>query len=174
MDQGWISQRVAPSSMHVRHAIDTALLSIIGCINKAAFSASRGRAVFYRFCGRPGVLLTITGPAATVGATLVVGCLPDGDDYIVVATATEASLRIALRTAISATIELANQHIPVDIIMLTDETERAALLSRLLKRASIYERREVIQLGEVPIARLAPHYKPTSGGSVAVSGIWIP
>jgi hypothetical protein len=50
----------------VRQAIDTALLSIIGCVNQAVFSASRGRVVLYRFHGMPCVLLTVTGPAAPV------------------------------------------------------------------------------------------------------------
>jgi hypothetical protein len=158
----------------VRQAIYTALLSIIGCVNQAVFSASRGRVVLYRFGGMRCVLLTVTGPAAPVGETVVVGYLPDGDDYIVLAAETETSLPAALRTAASATAELANQQIPVDITVLTDDTERAALLNRLLKHASIYERREVTRLCEVPIARLTPHYKPASDGSVAFSGIQLP
>jgi hypothetical protein len=158
----------------VRQAIDTALLFIIGCANKTVYSASRGRVVLYRFRGSRGVLLTVTGPAAPVGETVVVGYLPDGDDYIVLAAETETSLRTVLRTAASATAELANQQVPVDITVLTDDAERAALLNRLLKHASMYERHEVVRLCEVPIARLAPHYKPASDGSVAVSGIRFP
>jgi hypothetical protein len=156
----------------VRQAIDGALLSIIGCVNVAVFSASRGRVVLYRFRGRPGVRLTITGPVTPVGETVSVGYLPDGDDYIVLAAETEASLPIALRTAASVTVELTHQDVPADITMLADETERAALLNRLLKRASIHERYEVTRLREVPIARLALHHKPASGGSVAFVGIW--
>ncbi len=158
----------------MRQAIDTALLSIIGCVNQAVFSASRGRVVLYRFRGRPGVLLTITGPAAPVGETAGVGYLPDGDDYIVLAVEAETSLLTALRTATAATAELANQQIPVDITMLTDDTQRAALLNRLLKHASMDERHEVTRRREVPIARLTPHYKPASDGSVAFSGIQLP
>ena len=155
----------------MRQALDAVFLSIIGCVTKAAFSASRGHVVLYRFRGRSGVLLTIAGPAAPAGETVGVGYLPDGDDYIVLAAETEVSLPIVLRTATSATAELANQDIPVDIAMLAGETERAVLLNRLLKRASIHERHEVIRRREVPIARLAPRYKPASGGSVAFSGI---
>jgi len=158
----------------VRQAIDTALLSIIGCVNQAVFSASRGRVVLYRFRGRPGVLLTITGPAAPVGETAGVAYLPDGDDYIVLAVEAETSLLTALRTATAATAELANQQIPVDITTLTDDTQRAALLNRLLKHASMDERHEVTRRREVPIARLTPHYKPASDGSVAFSGIQLP
>jgi hypothetical protein len=158
----------------VRQAINMALLSIIGCVNQAVFSASRGRVLLYRFRGRPGVLLTITGPAAPVGETAGVGYLPDGDDYIVLAAEGEASLLTALRTATAASAERANQQIPVDITMLTDETQRAALLNRLLKHASIDERCEVTRRREVPIARLTPHYKPASDGSVAFSGIQLP
>ena len=100
------------------------------------------------------------------------GCrLPDGDDYIVLAAETETSLLAAPRTAASATAELATQRIPVDITVLTDATERAALLNRLLKHASIDERHEVTRLCEVPIARLTPHDKPASDGSVAFSRI---
>lgn len=158
----------------MRQAIDTALLSIIGCVNQAVFSASRGRVVLYRFRGRPGVLLTITGPAAPVGETAGVAYLPDGDDYIVLAVEAETSLLTALRTATAATAELANQQIPVDITTLTDDTQRAALLNRLLKHASMDERHEVTRRREVPIARLTPHYKPASDGSVAFSGIQLP
>lgn len=154
----------------MRHAIDTALLSIIGCVNQAVFSASRGRVVLYRFHGMPCVLLTVTGPAAPVGETAVVGYLPDGDDYIVLAAEAETSLLAALCTATAATAERANQQIPVDITMLTGEAQRAALLNRLLKHASINERHRVTRRREVPIARLTPHYKPTAAGSVAFSG----
>jgi hypothetical protein len=154
----------------VRQAIDTALLSIIGCVNQAVFSASRGRMVLYRFHGMPCVLLTITGPAAPVGETVVVGYLPDGDDYIVLAAEAETSLPTALRTATAATAERTNQQIPVDITMLTGEAQRAALFNRLLKHASIDERHKVTRRREVPIARLTPHDKPTSAGSVAFSG----
>lgn len=149
-------------------------MSIIGGVNQVVFSASRGRVVLYRFRGRPGVLLTITGPAAPAGETVAAGYLPDGDDYIVLAPEAEAGLRAALRTATAATAELANQQIPVDITMLTGETQRAALLNRLLKRASIDERHEVTRHREVPIARLTPHYKPASDGSVAFSGSGFP
>ena len=158
----------------MRHAIDTALLFIIGCVNRAVYSASRGRVVPYRIHGTSGVLLTITGPAAPAGQTMIVAYLPDGDDYIVLATEAETSLATALHTATAATAELTNQQIPVDITMLTDDTERAALLKQLLKGASIDERHEVTRRREVPIARLTPHYKPTSDGSVAFSGIQTP
>jgi hypothetical protein len=158
----------------VRQAINAALLSILGCVNQAVYSASRGRVVLYHFRGRPGVLLTITGPAAPVGETMGVGYLPDGDDYIILAAKADTSLPTALRTATAATAELANQQIPVDITMLTDDTERAALLSRLLKHASIDERHEVSRLREIPIARLTPHYKPAPDDSVAFSGIRLP
>jgi hypothetical protein len=150
----------------VRQAIDTVLLSIIGCVNQAVFSASRGRVVLYRFHGLPCVLLTVTGPAAPVGETAVVGYLPDGDDYIVLAAEAETSLLTALRTATAATAERANQQIPVDITMLAGEAQRAALLNRLLKHASIDERHKVTRRREFPIARLTPHYKPTSIGSM--------
>jgi hypothetical protein len=158
----------------VRQAIDTALLSIIGRVNQSVHSASRGRVLLYRFHGRSGVLLTITGPAAPIDETVCVAYLPDGDDYIVLAAEAETSLLTALRTATAATAELANQQIPVDITMLTDDTQRAALLDRLLKRASIDERHQVTLRREAPIARLKPHYKPASDGPVALSGIRLP
>jgi hypothetical protein len=126
------------------------------------------------FRGRDGVLLTVTGPAAPTSETLIVGYLPDGDDYIILAAQSETGLPTALRTATSTTAELANQQISVDIAMLTNDTDRAALLNRLLKHVSIDERHEMTRHREVPIARLTPHYKPASNGSLAFSGIWAP
>ncbi|MFI9552474.1 hypothetical protein [Nonomuraea endophytica] len=149
----------------MRQAIDAALLSIIGYVNQAVFAVSRGGVVLYRFHGTPGVLLTITGPAAPVGETMMVGYLPDGDDYIVLATEAETKISAALRTATAAT--LSDQEIPVDITMLTDATERTALLNRLLKRASLYERHDTRKHHQVPIARLTPHYRPTPRSSAA-------
>lgn len=146
----------------MRQAIDKALLFIIGGVNKAVFSATRGSVVLYRF-GRLGVLLTVTGPAKPIGETMLVGYLPHGDDYIVLATEAESRLPAALRTATAATIERADQQIPVDITLLTDDTERAALL----KHASIHERNEITRHREAPIARLTPRYKPATDGSVA-------
>jgi hypothetical protein len=77
----------------VRQAIDMALLFIIGCANKTVYSASRGRVVLYRFRGGLGALLTVTGPAASVGEIVVVGYLPDGDDYIVLPPRPRPALR---------------------------------------------------------------------------------
>jgi hypothetical protein len=151
----------------VRQTIDTVLLSVIGCVNKTVFSASRGRVVLYRFRGRPCLRLTVTGPDAPLGQPLVAGYLPDGDDYVVLAAETETGLPAALCTA--ATAEVTRQQVPVDITMLTDDTDRATLLNRLLKRASIDERHAVTRRREVPIARLTPHYKPADTARAFVS-----
>jgi hypothetical protein len=158
----------------VRQVVDTALVFIIGCVNRAVYAASRGRVVLYRFHGMPGALLTITGPAAPVAQTLVVGYLPDGDDYIVLAARGNTGLVTALRTATAATVELAGRQVPVTITMLINDTERGALLNRLLKHASIEERHAVTRLREVPIARMTLHHKPALDHSVAFSGIWLP
>jgi hypothetical protein len=153
----------------VRQTIDTVLLSVIGCVNKTVFSASRGRVVLYRFRGRPCLRLTVTGPDAPLGQPLVAGYLPDGDDYVVLAAETEVGLPAALRTATAATAGVTRQQVPVDITMLTDDTDRATLLNRLLKRASIDERHAVTRRREVPIARLTPHYKPADTSRSFVS-----
>ena len=153
----------------MRQSIDTVLLSIIGRVNKTVFSASRGRVVLYRFHGRPCVRLTVTGPDTPLGQTLVAGYLPDDNDYVVLAADTEAGLPAALRTATAATAGVTRQQVPVDITMLTDDTDRAALLNRLLKRASIDERHAVTRRREVPIARLTPHYRPADTSRAFVS-----
>jgi hypothetical protein len=156
----------------VRQAIEEAFLSIMGYINRAVFFASRGRVVPYRFHGTSGAHLTITGPATPAGQILSASYLPDGADYVVLAAETDDGLTTALRAATSATIELAGQDIPADIVMLPRDTERAVLLQRLLQQISIHERHEVIGHGQVPVARLRPHYQPAPGDSVAISGIW--
>jgi hypothetical protein len=156
----------------VRQAVEEAFLSIIGYVNRAVFFASRGRMVPYRFNGTSAVLLTITGPATPAGETVMAGYLPDGADYVVLTTETDDRLATALRAATSATIELAGQNIPVDIVMLPRDSERVALLQRLLQQVSIHARHEEIRHPRVPIARLRLHYQPAPGGSVAVSGIW--
>jgi hypothetical protein len=79
------------------------------------------------FHGMPCVLLTVTRPAAPVGDAAVVGYLPDGDDYIVLAAEADTSLLTALRAATAATAECANQQIPVDIAMLTGEAQPCRL-----------------------------------------------
>jgi hypothetical protein len=156
----------------VRQAIEVAFLSIIGYVNRAVFFASRGRVVPYRFHGPRAAHLTITGPATPAGQFLSVSYLPDGADYVVVAAETDDRLATALRAATSATIELAVQRIPVDIVILPRDSERAVLLKRLLQQVSIHERHEVVRLRRMPIARLRLHHQPASGGSVAISGIW--
>jgi hypothetical protein len=156
----------------VRYAVEEAFLSIIGYVNRAVFFASRGRMVPYRFHGTNAVILTITGPATPAGETLSVSCLRDGADHVVLSSATDDRLVTALRVVTAATIELPGQDIPVDIVMLPRDTERAVLLQRLLQQVSIHERHEVIGHGQVPVARLRPHYQPAPGDSVAISGIW--
>jgi hypothetical protein len=117
----------------------------------------------------PGELLTITGPAAPAGETVMVSYLLDGEDYIVLAAEAETRLPATLRTATAAT--LTDQQIPVGITTLTADTERAALLSRLLKQASLYERHEVRQHCQVPIARLTPHCRSAPCSSVVFAGL---
>ena len=156
----------------MRKAVEEAFLSIMGYVNRAVFFASRRRMVPYRFHGTNAVILTITGPATPAGETLSVSCLRDGVDHVVLAAETDDGLTTALRAATSATIELAGQDIPADIAMLPRDTERAVLLQRLLQQVSIHERHEVIRHGQVPVARLRPHYQPAPGDPVAISGIW--
>jgi hypothetical protein len=161
----------------VRHAIDRVLLTVIGWVNRLVFWASRHQLVLYRFGGMPGVLLTVIGPGTPLGEIVMVGYLPDGDDYIVMACDTELGELAALRTATAATAEITHdQHVTVDITMLTDEAERAALLDRLLRRAPIYLRYEVMSRREFPIARLTLHGKPAADAHQVSSGIrlWTP
>ncbi len=156
----------------MRQAVKEAFLGLMGYVNRAVFFASRGRMVPYRFHGTSAVILTITGPATPATQTVCVGYLPDGADYVVLAAETDDRLAAALRAATSATIELPGQDIPVDIVMLPRDSERAVLLKRLLEQVSIHERHEVIRHPRVPVARLRLHYQPAPGGSVAISGIW--
>jgi hypothetical protein len=155
----------------VRQAVEAAFLSIIGYVNRAVFFASRGRVVPYRFHGTSAAHLTITGAAAPAGQILSISYLPDGADFVVLAAATDDRLATALRAATAATIELAGQDIPVDIVVLPRDSERVVLLRRLLQQVSIHERHEVIRLRQMPFARLRLHHQPASG-SVAISGIW--
>jgi hypothetical protein len=156
----------------MRHAVDTVLLWVIGRLNQAVFWASRHRVLLYRFHGKPGVLVTITGPGIPQGTTVVVGYLPDGDDYVVLASDAEIGELAAIRTATAATAELApGQHVAVDITILTNDAERSAILDRLLRHASLNERHEIVRRREFPIARLTPHESPASDTSIAFSGI---
>ncbi|MEV4893980.1 hypothetical protein AB0K48_31795 [Nonomuraea sp. NPDC055795] len=143
------------------------MLSIIGCVNQAVFAVSRGNVVLYRFHGLSGALLTITAPEEHVGETMMIGYLPDGDDYIVLATEAETAISAALRTATAAT--LFDQQVPVDVTVLTGATERAAMLKRVLKQASLCERHEATKHRQVPIARLTPHYRPTPRSPAAIA-----
>ncbi len=155
----------------MRQSAEAAFLHLIGYVNRAVFFASRGRVVPYRFQGTRATHLTITGAAATAGQTVGVTYLPDGADYVVLAAGTDDRLAITLRAATSATIELAGQDIPADIVVLPRDSERVVLLQRLLQQVSIHERHEVMRLRRVPVARLSLHYHP-AGDSVAISGIW--
>jgi hypothetical protein len=156
----------------VRQAVEEAFLSLMGYVNRAVFFVSRGRVVPYRFHSRSCVFLNLTGPATPAGETVRAGYLRDGADYVVLAAETDDRLATALRAATSATVELASQDIPVDIVMLPRDSERAVLLQRLLQQVSIHERHEEIRHPRVPIARLRLHYQPAPGGSVAISGVW--
>ncbi|WP_371778247.1 hypothetical protein [Streptosporangium subroseum] len=152
----------------MRHVIETVILSAIGRVNQMVFWASRGRVVLYRFQGRSGVMLTITETDAPMGKTVIVGYLPDGDDYIVLADDAEADELTALCATTSVSAEFTpGQHVTVDIAVLTDDVERASLLDRLLRHTSLNERHEVVRRREFPVARLIPHHKPGSGASIA-------
>ncbi|MBV9794647.1 MAG: hypothetical protein JO016_11985 [Actinobacteria bacterium] len=136
-------------------------LFTVGCVNQGVFSISRGRVMLYRFHGTSGVSLTVAG------ATAIVSCLPDGDDYVVL----DAGHRLVatLAAATTATIEVAGQQVPVDVTVLAGRTGQTVLLKRLLKHVSLYERDQVSRGRLVPVARLRPHYKPAAGDPVAVS-----
>lgn len=151
--------------------LDKALLSVIGSVNRAVFSVSRGRVVLYRIRGRPSVCLMITRSATPVAETAHVGYLSDGADYIVLAAETRTRLFAGLRSITVATDELQGRQILVDVTMITDGTQRAVLLNRLLKRASIDERHDVTRRREIPIARLTPRDIPAARHREAFTGI---
>ncbi|WP_157250474.1 hypothetical protein [Nonomuraea typhae] len=109
------------------------------------------------------------GPDDPLGETVTVSYLPDGDDYIVLASHAETTLTAALHTASAAT--LTDQQIAVDITMLTGPAQQGILLRRLLKHASVYERHEVTRHRQVPIARLTPRRGPVPGCSIASPGL---
>jgi hypothetical protein len=160
----------------VRQAVDTALLVVIGQVNRLVFALSRGRFLLYNFRGR-GLWLTITGPSAPVEKTASVTCLPDAGDYIVVAGAREeADLTALLDTCTAAVAGHGPQQeaLPVDVIMVTGQAERAAVLKRILRHASIYQRHQVMHYRMTPIARLHPHHQlAADDASPAISEIRI-
>jgi hypothetical protein len=156
----------------VRHFLEGVLLTMIGGVNHAVCRVSRGSVVLYRFHGRSVVWLMVVGPDSPPDP-IGVGYLPDGDDYIVMARDAELGKLAALRTAATVTAGIApeQQDIPADITMLTDEAERAALLDRLLERASMSERYDLIEARELPVARLTLHGRPEAAANEAFSGI---
>jgi hypothetical protein len=110
--------------------------------------------VLYRFHGRSGVLLTFTGPAAPAGDTVMVGYLRDGNDLVVLDAGGGTGLLARFQNARFVTAEIEGRDVPVGITVLDDDAERAALLERLRRRASIYERWQLRQHREIPVARL--------------------
>lgn len=156
----------------MRHVLDSVLIRIIGQVNRLVFVLSRGRVILYRSFGFPGRVLTLVGPQGRTGKSMLVSCLPDQDDYIVMVSEREdSSLREALETCTAASMECGNDWVAVDVAMLSDRNERSTLLRQLMRRASIAERREVVQHHLTPLARIRLRTPPSNEVSVAFSGI---
>lgn len=156
----------------MRHVVDSVLIKIIGWVNRLVFVLSRGRVVLYRSFGFPGRVLTIVGPQDDSGRALIVSCLPDDDDYIImVGEQEDASLREALGTCATASMEVGNHWVPVDVSMLGDQSERSDLLNQLMRKASISERHEVVRHHLLPLARIRLRTPPPNDVSIAFSGV---
>lgn len=159
----------------MRYGIEAVLLWVMGCVNRVVFWVSGGRVIPYRFGGGDALLLMVVGSDGVPGEPMMVSYLSDGDDYVVMATAAEASGLAALQTTAVGIAELTpDQRVGVSICALTNDAERAALRDRLLGRVSLNERHEIMRQGEFPAARLTPDRKPPPDASAAVafSGIW--
>ncbi|WP_131738569.1 hypothetical protein [Actinomadura roseirufa] len=160
----------------MRGILDEVILGAIGQVNRLVFGVSRGRVLLYRFYGVPGILLTVTTPDDPIGNRVNASCLPDDDSYLVLAHPihrAELSALLDTGTAVEAARGPDETAVPVDLDRLTDTAERAAVLKRVLGRASMQERAEIRRHGLTPVARLRLHRPfPEAGHSAhAFSGV---
>jgi hypothetical protein len=170
---GIASSSLFGEEAQVRHVVDSVLITIIGQVNRFVFVLTGGRVVLYRSFGFPGKLLNIVGPQdGAAGRALVVSCLPDADDYIIMVREQEdASLYKALDACVAASVEFGNDWVPVDVTMLSDQRDRSVLLNRLLRKVSISERHQIVRHCMVPIARIHLQTSHVNDVSIAISEI---
>jgi len=140
---------------------ERAFLTAVGGVNRLVFWATRGRVIPYPFSGMTGLMLGVDGEP------VMVGVVRDGDDFIVMA---EASEQLDLRSVPLARADLNGRPFDVSIEMLADG-ERGAVRERVLGLCSRHERHMVLRHDQHPVARVMPHELPVPDGSTAFSGI---
>lgn len=137
---------------------ESGLWKTINKVHTAVYRASNG-IIGSHAIGLLSLLLTTTGRRSGESRTVALTYVPDGDDYVVVASNGGADRHPAwwlnLERTPRATIQVGRDVIPV-VAHAADQHERARLWPKLVEANPFYARYEVLTDRPIPVVILRP------------------
>ncbi|MFF5111707.1 hypothetical protein [Streptosporangium sp. NPDC000509] len=144
----------------MKDVFETAIIHVIGGVNRIVFRLTGGRVVLYRFRGIPGLSLMVPGRQTADPFTSPIPYLLDGEDLIVLADNETESYPERAVDPFNAgltgilTVEVCGQPFDVAVSKISEE-HRVETLGRILAEASLAQRHEMRRRRRFPVARLA-------------------
>ncbi len=137
---------------------ESGLWKVINAVHTRLYRVSRGL-LGHRAAGLASLLLTTTGRRSGAPRTVALTYVPDGEDYVVVASNGGADRHPAwwlnLREAPRATIQVGRDVVPI-VAHAADPHERARLWPKLTAANPFYARYELITERPIPVVVLRP------------------
>jgi len=137
---------------------ESGLWKLIGTVHIALYRLTGGRFV-HQMAGLASMLLTTTGRRSGEARTVALTYVPDGRDYVVVASNGGSDRHPAwwlnLQRTPQATVRVGTTTVPV-VAYAADTTERARLWPKLTAANPFYARYEQITSRTIPVVVLRP------------------
>jgi deazaflavin-dependent oxidoreductase (nitroreductase family) len=137
---------------------ESGLWKVISAVHTRLYRATRGL-IGHRAAGLASLLLTTTGRRSGAPRTVALTYVPDGDDFVVVASNGGADRHPAwwlnLRQRPRATVQVGATVLPVTAHA-ADAAERARLWPKLTAANPFYARYELLTTRAIPVVILRP------------------
>lgn len=137
---------------------ESGLWKVISAVHTRVYRATRGL-IGHRAAGLASLLLTTTGRRSGAARTVALTYVPDGDDFVVVASNGGADRHPAwwlnLRQSPRATVQVGATVLPVTAHA-ADAAERARLWPKLTAANPFYARYELLTTRAIPVVILRP------------------
>lgn len=137
---------------------ESGLWKVISAVHTPLYRLTRGR-IGHQAAGLTSLLLTTTGRRSGAPRTVALTYVPDGRDYVVVAsnggTDRDPAWWLNLRAAPEATVQVGPRVVPI-VAHAADPAERARLWPMLTAANPFYTRYELLTARPIPVVVLRP------------------
>ena len=137
---------------------ESGLWKVISTVHTWLYRLTRGR-LGHRAAGLASLLLTTTGRRSGTERTVALAYVPDGTDYVVVAsnggTDRHPAWWLNLQTRPQAVVQVGPELVPI-VAHAADPSERARLWPKLTAANPFYTRYELLTARAIPVVILRP------------------